>query len=269
MGERFQAYVSYGKSNEPGTPGGNLFSMHLQWAWGHHAVARAYQLVHFLEGSRGDMFNPFGLGEHSRVGGSSFDGRRNDLYILKALTELNTLESTLVPGHDLMEEMNELHEWLVEEGRLARFPDTIKMDPLAQDNNHGFLTIQATKDEVKYAFCSDVCDIEPISASEYLRGYLDDWWNIDEETRLKVEEMVEELERHPLLTREEMKQIFGREYDKKLNIEGYKEPDLKLSRNAPLGEVVKEAKGRAEKQQLPLDGQPKEKDSMKRSDPAR
>lgn len=269
MGERFQLYLNYGKTKEPGTPGENLFGMHLQWAWGHHVIARAHQLVHFLEGARGDMFNPFGLGEHSRVGGSSFDGRREDLYILKALTELNTLESTLVPGHDLMEEMNDLHEWLVEEGRLEHFPDTVKLDPLAQDNNSGFLTIQATKDEVKYAFCSDACDIEPISASEYLRGYQDEWWNIDEETRGKVEEMVEELERHPLLTREEMKQIFEREYDKKLNIEGYKKPDLKLGRHEPLNDVVKEAKDRVEKQQPSLDGQSREKDTKKRSDPAR
>ena len=269
MGERWQAYVNYGKSNEPGTPGDNLFAMHLQWCWGEGSVVRAYQLVHFLDGTRENIFNPFGLGEHSHVGGRSWDGRREDLYILKALTELNTVASSIVPGHDLMVEANDMHKWLVEEGRLKRFPGTIKMDPLAQDNNHGFLVVQATKDEVKYAFCSDAYDIEPISASEYLRAYKGEWWDYDEETRSKIEEMVEDLERRPLLTREEMTQIFEREYDKKLNIEGYKEPDLKLNRQEPLSDVVKEAKDRVGKQQPALDGQSKEQDNKKRDDRVR
>lgn len=269
MGQRFQAYVNYGKTDEPGKPGDNLFAMHLQWCWGRYAIVRAHQLVRFLDGARDNIFNPFGIGEHSHVGRRSWDGRREDLCILRALTELNTVDSTIVPGHDLMVEMNDMHKWLMDEGRLRRFPDTIKMDPLAQDNNDGFLVIQATKNEIKYAFCPDAYDIEPISASEYLQAYQGEWRDCDEETRSAIEGMVEDLEQHPLLTREEMTQIFDREYDKKLNIEGYKEPARKLKRNKSLNDVVREAKDRVGKQQPSLGGQQKEKDSKKREDNAR
>ncbi|MBR3690199.1 MAG: hypothetical protein IKL97_03765 [Eggerthellaceae bacterium] len=253
MGQRFQAYVNYGKTNEPGSPGDNLFAMHLQWCWGHFAIIRAHQLIDFLNGTRDQMFNPFGLGEHSRVGGMSFDGRREDLYLLRALTEINTVSSSIVPGHDLMVEENDFHKWEYEEGKLKNFPDTIKMDPLVQDNNDGFLVIQATEKEIKYAFCKDVSEIEPVSASEYLREYRSEMSEFDAKERVTIETMVESIEQHPLLTKTEMEQIFDREYDKKLNIEGYKEPERKLSRSESLSEVVKEAKDRAKQQQPSID----------------
>lgn len=269
MGQRFQAYVNYGKSDEPGKPGDNLFAMHLQWCWGQYAIVRAHQLVDFLDGARENIFNPFGMGEHSRIGGSSFDGRRQDLYILRALTELNTVAATTVPGHDLMVEEIDHQNWLLKQGELKSIPTAIKLNPLMQDNNDGFLVIKATKDEIKYAFCRDTSAIEPVSAAEYLKGYEGEWWDYDAKTRGRIESMVEDLEKYPLLTKEEMTKIFDREYDKKLNIEGYKEPDKKLSKQKSLHDVVKEAKERAEKQQPSPGGQAKEKDSTKRSDPAR
>ena len=81
--------------------------------------------------------------------------------------------------------------------------------------------------------------------------------------------MVEDLERYPLLTKEEMTRIFDREYDKKLNIEGYKEPERKPRKEKSLHDVVKEARERAERQQPSLDGQSREKGNKKHSDPAR
>ena len=265
MGQRFQCYVNYGKQKAPGEPGENLFAMHLQWCWGQYSIVRAHQLVDFLDGARGDIFNPFGMGEHSRVGGSAFDGRREDLYILNALTEINTLASTIVPGHDLMAEELDYQKWLLGRGELTALPSTIRMDPLAQDNNDGFLVVQAAKEGIRYAFCKDVCAIDPVSASEYLQGYREEWWDYDEETRASVEAMAEKLDGYPLLSKEEMERIFEREYDKKLNIEGYREPE----HPEPLNEVVREAKDRAERQRPLPDDQANEKDNMKRSDPAR
>ncbi len=249
MGQRFQCYVSYGKQDEPGAPGENLFAMHLQWCWGPYSIIRAHQLVNFLDGARENTFNPFGLGDRSEVGGMSFDGRREDLYLLRALTEINNVSASIVEGHDLMAEEHGTHKWLLEQDEISSIPSTIKMDPLAQDNNDGFLVIQTTPDEVKYAFCKDVSAIEPVNASEYMKGYPDDMdrWPVTD--RVTVEAMVEELDQRPLLTKGEIEQIFDREYDKSLNIEGYKEPERKPSRHEPLSEVVKEAKSRASQSQ--------------------
>ncbi len=254
MGQRFQCYVSYGKQDEPGKPGDNLFAMHLQWCWGPFAIIRAHQLVDFLDGARENRFNPFGLGECSQVGGMSFDGRREDLYLLKALTEINTVSSSIVAGHNLMVEAHGTHKWLLEQDEISSIPSTIKMDPLAQDNNDGFLVIQVTPDEVKYAFCKDTSALEPIDASEYLNPYRGELERFDGDDRTTVEMMVEILKDYPLLTKDEMSQIFNREYDKSLNIEGYKEPERKLSRHEPLSEVVKEARNRTSEKNQPQAG---------------
>lgn len=244
MGERSQIYVNYGKPDFPGGPGENLFAMHLQWCWGQFSVIRAHQLVNFLDGAKDNAFNPFGLGEESRLGGMSFDGRREDLYLLKALTEINTVSSSIVAGHDLVAEEHGHDKWRLERDEISRIPSTIKMDPLAQDNNHGFLVVQATEDGVKYAFCKDVSAIEPISASEYLKDYQDEWSSFEPTDRATIVGMVQNLETYPLLTKEEMAQIFDREYEKKLNIEGYQEPKREMRRHEPLSDLLMEAKSR-------------------------
>lgn len=263
MGQRFQTYVNYGNEGE------NLFAMHLQWCWGQFAIIRAHQLVDFLDGAKENIFNPFGLGEHSRVGGMSYDGRREDLYLLKALTEINTVSSSIVAGHDLMEEDHNFDKWRFEDGKIASIPRTIHMDPLAQDNNDGFLVIQATAKEIKYAFCKDTSEMKPVSASEYVKGYRGEWQNFDAKDRATIESMVENLEGYPLLTKGEMEQIFNREYDKKLNIENYKEPEPEPKRNEPLSEIVKEAKDRIEKAQQPPIDEQANKQTKPRNEPSR
>lgn len=77
----------------------------------------------------------------------------------------------------------------------------------------------------------------------------------------KLKSFPDTINMDPLLTKEEMEQIFDREYDKKLNIEGYKEPVRKLKRNKSLNDVVREAKDRISKQQPSPGGQRKEKDN--------
>lgn len=238
MGQRFQAYVNYGDK------GDNLFAMHLQWCWGAFSVIRAHQLVSYLDAARQDKYNPFGLGEQSDVGGLSFDGRREDLYLLQALTEINTVSKSIVEGIDLMQEQNDFHEWRFKEGKISSFPSTVQIDPLAQDNNDGFLVIQATEKEVKYGFCRNVCGMEPVSAGEYLAGYpqmIDRW---DDKDKAEVLSMVKDLEGYPLLTKDEMQQIFDKTYDKKLNIENY-EPPKQIKRTQPLAELTSVAKDRA------------------------
>jgi len=266
MGQRFQVYVNYGKAEEPDKPGGNLFAMHLQWSWGPFSVIRAHQLVSFLDNAREYRFNPFGLGECSQVGGSSFDGRREDLYLLKALTEINLVSCSLVAGHDLMEEAPGYDKWRLEQDKLRRIPKTIEMDPLAQDNNDGFLVVQAAEHEVRYAFCKDASAIEPVSAAEYLKGYRDDLDRWEPQDRATVEAMVEDLDGYELLSKEDIEQIFQKHYDKKLNIEGYQEPERQPHRHEPLREVMGEAKDRAQTKQQPSKGKAH---APKRHDPER
>ncbi|MBR5260483.1 MAG: hypothetical protein IKV48_08485 [Eggerthellaceae bacterium] len=269
MGQRFQVYASYGKQDEPGKPGDNLFAMHLQWCWGPYAIIRAHQLTSFLDGAKENAFNPFGLGELSRVGGTSFDGRREDLYLLRALTEINNVSASIVEGHDLMAEEHNTHKWRFEQNKITSIPSTIKVDPLAQDNDDGWLVVQATPSQVKYAFCRDVSAIRPVRASAYMKEYsndMDGWPTTD---RVTVEAMVEDLDQRPLLTKSEIEQIFEREYSKSLNIEGYREPDKKLIKQKPLDDVVKEAKERAEKQRESPDSQLKGQDNKKHHDQMR
>lgn len=267
MGQRFQIYVNYGKTDETGKVGGNLFAMHLQWSWGHFSSIRAHQLVDFLDGARQNAFNPFGLGEYGRLGGNSFDGRREDLYLLRALTEINSVFSSIVEGHDLMAESHENDEWLFRQGDIASVPNTIQLNPLEMDNDDGFLVIQATESEVKYAFCRDTSAIEPIDASEYMDAYRSELQNLDDKTRTKVEAIVESLKGYPLLTKDEMERIFEKSYDKKLNLENYQEPEREMSRHEPLNEVVAEAKTRTDKRpQAPLDEQTQNQNAKKQRD---
>ena len=259
MGERFQTWISYG------TNGQNIFGMHLQWCWGHFSVIRAHQLIRYLDGARQNAFNPFGLGEYGRLGGSSFDGRREDLYLLRALTEINTVSASLVPGHDLIAEENEHQQWQFEEGKLKTFPSTIKIDPLTYDNNHGFLVIKATEHEVKYAFCKSADELKPISAAQYLNSYRSEIKKLDEPHKKALNAIKEDLKEYSVLSKEELTQIFDREYDKKLNIENYQVPERKLSRQESLSDVLKEAASRIEQaQQAPPDERIQDKTTKNR-----
>lgn len=240
MGQRFQLYVNYGKGE-----GENLFALHLQWCWGPYAIIRAHQLTEFLDGAREYRFNPFGLGDCSTVGGASFDGRREDLYLLRALSEINPLSCSIVEGHDLMAEQNEWDIQRLANGEIPSFPTSITIDPLAQDNNDGFLVVKATEDEIRYAFCRCVDDLEPLCASDYLIPYEEDMAQFDQKDRETLADMTHDLNRRPLLTMEEMTAIFERSYNKELNIEGFQMPEQAPNRHEPLNEIVKAAKERA------------------------
>ena len=244
MGQRFQVYVNYGKENE------HLFAMHLQWCWGAFSVIRAHQLINYIDGSRRDLFNPFGIGEHAKVGGSSFDGRRQDLYALKALTELDLTSSDMVAGHDLMQEEDSWDRSRYKSGVLTSFPLHTTIDPLAQDNNDGFLVIQVGQSETKYAFCKDTCGYEPVSASEYLSNYRGDLARRPLKFQEQVAEMTKQLDKVPLLEKDEMARIFEEPYSKRLNIENFHTPVPEQKHEQPLSDLVEEAKERASQSQL-------------------
>lgn len=239
MGQRFQVYVNYGKEKD------HLFAMHLQWCWGPFAVVRAHQLVDYLDSAREYRYNPFGIGPHSTLGGNSFDGRREDLYVLRALTEINMVSKSIVEGHDLMVECNDYDKWRFEEGQISSFPRRIKMDPLAQDNNDGFLVVQASEGEVKYAFCKDVSAIEPVSAAEYLKGYPEDLAGWEANDQKIIMDMAKDLDGYSLLTANETTRIFDKAYRKDINIENFKVPEREQKREQPLSELMEEAKDRA------------------------
>lgn len=217
MGQRFQVYVNYGPNSE------HLFAMHLQWCWGAGSAIRAHQLVTYLEAARQSYRSTFGLGGRGDVGEGSYDGRREDLYVLKALTEINTVTKSIVEGHDLMQEENDIDKYCFEEGRISAFPNAIQIDPSLEDNDDGILVIQATGECVKYAFSKHVYEIKPVSASEYVAGYPPETDKWSERERKEFLQMLEELKEFELLTEEEIEQIFARPYDKKLNIENYQE----------------------------------------------
>lgn len=217
MGQRFQVYVNYGPNSD------HLFAMHLQWCWGAYSAIRAHQLITYLEAARQNKYNPFGLGEEPFWSGPSIDGRREDLHILKALTEINTVSKSFVEGADLMQDENNSDKYYLKEGRIDTFPSTIQIDPSTYHNDDGMLIIQATGGYVKYALCEYAREIKPVSASKYVAGYppmIDEW---SERERTEVLKMLEELEEFELLTTEEIEQIFAKSYDKKLNIEDYQE----------------------------------------------
>jgi len=186
--------------------------------------------------------------------------------IFRDLTEINLVSCSLVAGHDLMEEAPGYDKWRLEQDKLRRIPKTIEMDPLAQDNNDGFLVVQAAEHEVRYAFCKDASAIEPVSAAEYLKGYRDDLDRWEPQDRATVEAMVEDLDGYELLSKEDIEQIFQKHYDKKLNIEGYQEPERQPHRHEPLREVMGEAKDRAQTKQQPSKGKAH---APKRHDPER
>ena len=239
MGQRFQVYVNYGKENE------HLFAMHLQWCWGAFSVIRAHQLINYIDGNRKDLFNPFGIGEHAKVGGTSFDGRRQDLYALKALTELDLTSCDMVAGHDLMREADSWDRSRFKNGLISSYPMHTVIDPLAQDNNDGFLVIQVGQTETRYAFCKDAYGYEPVSASEYLSSYRGDLSRRPLAFQERVAEMTEQLDKVPLLEKSEMAHIFKEPYSKRLNIENFKTPLPEQKREQPLSELVEEAKERA------------------------
>lgn len=239
MGQRFQVYVNYGANGEE-----NLFAMHLQWCWGPYAVIRAHQLLNYLDGARNNPSNPFGLGSRRAVDGLSHDGRREDLYLLRALTEINPVSCSIVEGDDLLSEANEWDLDDFKKGEISSFPDTVTVDPYSQDNNDGILVIKATEEDVRYAFCKDNIDLDPINASAYMTPYQSDLDDFDDKGKKLIACMVQDLNGSPLLTREEMESIFDKAYRKDLNIEGYKAPGLTQAQDKSLSELAKEARSR-------------------------
>lgn len=216
MGYRFQIYVFYGHEVCE-----NVFATHLQWCREHSAVARACQLVRYLDGARGNAFNPFGLGPHAAVGGFGSRRRREDLRILMALAEIDTAACDMVEGHDLVREVHEDDLRLFREGLSPTLPATVRLDPLAQDSDGGFLAVRATGEGVSYAFCADTGAYRPLGASQYLEGHRGDWLSLDRSVARKVRSMLGELDSYPVLSGGELEAAFRRNYDKEANIEGY------------------------------------------------
>lgn len=215
MGYRFQIYVFYG--NEVCE---NVFATHLQWCREHSAVARACQLVRYLDGARRNAFNPFGLGPHAAVGGFG-RRRREDLHILRALAEIDAAACDMVEGHDLVGEAHEDDLRLFREGLSPTLPATVRLDPLAQDSDGGFLTVRATGEGVSYAFCTDAGAYRPLGASQYLEGRRGDWLGLDGGVARKVRSMLRQLDGYPVLGGGELEAAFRRDYGKEANIEGY------------------------------------------------
>lgn len=220
MGQRSQIYVRYNN-------GKNLFAYHLQFNWGRYMINRASQILDFLEKETKGDYSAFKSSKFDLVN-SEFN-ERNDIKILKALTELNLSQGSIVRGIDLIDE------------NFSYFNHTVKdnfvFEPERQDNNNGILVIDIVEENerviLKYGLTKgyeglkegEEGEYKIVSAKEYYEAYeseFDDYLENaeNEEERLEILAHKEEIkiqaevidEKYQLLTQEEYENIFSQEY---------------------------------------------------------
>lgn len=230
MGQRSQIYIRYNK-------GKNMFATYFQWNYGRFMINRGYQLLDFLKKNTADTYSPF-LSEKFDFVNFSYK-KREDLKVLKGLTQLNLSVGSFVDTCNIMEEN---FTWGFDNKKFAKY---VKINPFKQDNNDGILVIdiqerKATKEEekenfskiipvIKYAFISgtDIWHntIELINAEKY---YAKDYESTDkegdyklkDETYNQVKEQIKFIdENFQMLTEEEFDKIFESKYNVLTNLE--------------------------------------------------
>ena len=214
MGQRSQVYIRYNK-------GRNLIAKHLQWNYGYYMINRTYQILDFLKKNA--------LGEFSEFKSKNYDekdktlksylgkGINTDKQILTALIEMNLSIGSIVGSYDLIKE----------ELKYSSNKETFKMIPKNQDNNNGILVIDLQEDndnniKIKYGLAlgyEEGGNLDTmVSASEYLKAsnqmeYIKEEEDY-EEFKTMIDKQVDFIDNNfELLTNEEYKEIFEKEYE--------------------------------------------------------
>ena len=214
MGQRSQIYIRYNN-------GKNLVAYHLQWNWGYYMINRTYQLLDFISKNVESDFSNF-KGINFDI--ANYGKQRDDIDILSNLIQFNTTVGSFVRGHNLVKEEFEYNE--------AKIDDKFKMTPENQDNNNGILVIDIQEDKIKYGLAggweevNNWKDFNMITARKYFKlseaSYGDEKYklkNQDEELYKKVQKQIKFIDSFELLTNEEYKAIFNKEYSFKDNLQ--------------------------------------------------
>lgn len=230
MGQRSQFYVQFlNEDRENKELKENLSAMHLQWSWGWYSIQRAKQLLDFIQKETKNN-------NYSMFTGKGFETAKHTRDVVYGLTQLNLEIGSFVRGIDLVYEeleMKFINEYygkgedytiLREMARdsilydkkdlLFQADKHYTINPFEQDNNDGIVLITIDKDgKIKYAFdLLQANEHRPITAKEYYEEY-SQYDELDEEEKKEVAEMIEFVDSFELLTKEDMEQVFNKQYE--------------------------------------------------------
>lgn len=189
MGQRSQIYVRY--TNEKGEH--FLTARYFNWNYGERMISRCRWSLEWIKG----------MEKYSYLFTS-------DTKKLERILEVNFDMKDVIITCDIVQEYLEECDYKNE----SSFKDYVFLE---QDNNDGKLFIDVSEDSLKYCFLDWDCNTENImDATGYMKWNDENWEKseyISLEQKFLCESNIKEIEKNPLMTKEEIQDFISCEYN--------------------------------------------------------